>query len=198
MTQARSIQTIRSDHLIAGLTALAITIHIAESALPSPLPGIKPGLANVVTLLVYCRYGWRTAAWVAVLRVLVGSILIGTFLSPTFFLSASGAIASIAMLGLFSLFTPRGSEGQRVPGDDPLATSWRVGPLGLGVASAMAHITGQFWIAYALFVPHPGILTLFPVLLALASILGIVSGILTHTVLTQLNKTTNEQQQDDL
>ncbi len=186
MATTRTITTTRNDHLVAGLTALAITIHIAESALPSPLPGIKPGLANVVTLLVLCRYGWRMAAWVTLLRVLVGSILIGTFLSPTFFLSASGAIASITILGLLSLlFSYRKSK--------PLS-SWAIGPLGLGVASAMAHMTGQFWVAYSLFVPHPGILTLFPILLALASVLGIVSGILTHTVLTRLDNDPIDQQ----
>jgi heptaprenyl diphosphate synthase len=174
MTMARVIQTRRDDHLVAGLAALAITIHIAESALPSPLPGIKPGLANVVTLLVLCRYGWRMAAWVSLLRVLVGSILIGTFLSPTFFLSASGAIVSILVLGCLHVVS------------NTLPT-WAVGPLGLGVAGAMAHMTGQFWVAYTLFIPHQGILTLFPVLLALAAILGTVSGILTRAVLTRLN-----------
>lgn len=182
MAITRSIKTTRSDHLVAGLTALAITIHIAESALPSPLPGVKPGLANVITLLVLCRYGWRMAAWVTLLRVLVGSIITGTFLSPTFFLSASGAIASIMVLGLFAAFFPYESYGRLKP-----FSTWSIGPLGLGIASAMAHMTGQFWVAYSLFVPHPGILTLFPVLLALASVLGVVSGILTHTVLTRLN-----------
>lgn len=172
----RIIQTSHDDHLVAGLAALAITIHIAESALPSPLPGIKPGLANVVTLLVLCRYGWRMAAWVSLLRVLVGSILIGTFLSPTFFLSASGAIASILILGC--LYTISRSHPR-----------WAIGPLGLGVAGAMAHMTGQFWIAYALFIPHPGILVLYPVLLSLAAILGMVSGVLTRAVLARLNST---------
>lgn len=197
MTIARTIQTTRDDHLIAGLTALAITIHIAESALPSPLPGIKPGLANVVTLLVLCRYGWRMAAWVTLLRVLVGSILIGTFLSPTFFLSASGAIASVTVLGLLSVFSSNRKTHHKSPGESQTLSSWAIGPIGLGVAAAMAHITGQFWVAYTLFVPHPGILTLFPVLLALASILGIVSGILTRTVLTRLNSSSNEQQQSN-
>lgn len=183
MTTTRTIKTTRNDHLVAALTALAITIHIAESALPSPLPGIKPGLANVVTLLVLCRYGWRMAAWVTLLRVLVGSILIGTFLSPTFFLSVSGAIASILVLGmLYPLSTYR-----NLPRDQLPRSSWTIGPLGLGLAAAMAHMSGQFWVAYALFVPHQGILTLFPVLLALASVLGIISGLLTRTVLTRLN-----------
>ena len=170
----RRIQTTREDYLIAGFAALAITVHIAESALPSPLPGIKPGLANVVTLMVLCRYGWQMAAWVSLLRVLVGSILIGTFLSPTFFLSAAGALASIAVLGL--LFA-----GSR------LMPRWAVGPLGYGVAASLAHMTGQFWLAYAVFVPHSGLLTLYPLLMTLAAVLGIVSGLLTRAVLARLN-----------
>lgn len=129
------IQATRDDYLIAGFTALAITIHIAESALPSPLPGIKPGLANVVTLLVLCRYGWKMAAWVSLLRVLVGSILIGTFLSPAFFLSAAGALTSVAILGL-------------LVGMSRMLPSWAPGPVGLGLAAALAHMTGQFWLAY--------------------------------------------------
>lgn len=170
----KNIQTTRDDHLIAGFAALAITIHIAESALPSPLPGIKPGLANVVTLMVLCRYGWKMAAWVSLLRVLVGSILIGTFLSPTFFLSAAGALTSISVLGLLFAIS------RAVP-------SWAVGPLGYGVAAALAHMSGQFWAAYFVFVPHSGLLTLYPLLMTLAGVLGIVSGLLTRTVLARLN-----------
>jgi heptaprenyl diphosphate synthase len=173
------IQTTRDDHLIAGFTALAITIHIAESALPSPLPGIKPGLANVVTLLVLCRFGWQMAAWVSLLRVLVGSILIGTFLSPSFFLSASGALASVATLGLLVAIS------RALP-------SWAPGAIGLGLAAALAHMTGQFWVAYFLFVPHSGLLALYPVLMTLAAILGVLSGWLTRTVLARLNSTSSK------
>ena len=103
-----TVPTTRQDHRIAWLTALAITIHIAESALPSPLPGIKPGLANVVTIVALVQYGWGTAAWVALLRVLIGSLLIGTFLSPTFLLSLAGAVASITALRLASWVPGRG------------------------------------------------------------------------------------------
>ena len=174
----RILQTTRDDHLIAGFAALAITIHIAESALPSPLPGIKPGLANVVTLIVLCRYGWKMAAWVSLLRVLVGSVLIGTFLSPTFFLSAAGALTSVAVLGL--LF----AASRALPS---WAFGWTIGPLGYGVAAALAHMSGQFWAAYFVFVPHSGLLTLYPLLMTLAAVLGIVSGLLTRTVLARLN-----------
>ena len=169
-----AIQTTREDHRIAWFTALAITIHIAESALPSPLPGVKPGLANVVTLIVLCRYGWRMAVWVSLLRVLVGSVLIGTFLSPTFFLSAAGALASVAVLGLADALS------RALPG-------WAAGPLGLGVLAALAHMAGQFWTAYILFIPHSALLHLFPLLMSIAAALGIVSGILTRAVLARLD-----------
>lgn len=169
-----AIQTTRDDHLVAWFTALAITIHIAESALPSPLPGVKPGLANVVTLIVLCRYGWRMAVWVSLLRVLVGSVLIGTFLSPTFFLSAAGALASVAILGVADALSRA-------------APRWAVGPVGFGVLAALAHMTGQFWAAYALFIPHAALLNLFPLLMSIAAVLGVVSGILTRTVLTRMH-----------
>ena len=47
------------DRRIARLAALAIGLTLAEAALPSPLPGVKPGLANIVVLLVLLQYGWR-------------------------------------------------------------------------------------------------------------------------------------------
>lgn len=59
------------DYRIARYAAAAIALTVAEAALPSPLPGIKPGLANIIVLVVLARYGWRDAAWVSLLRVVV-------------------------------------------------------------------------------------------------------------------------------
>lgn len=155
-----TVTTTRDDHRIAWLAALAITIHIAESALPSPLPGVKPGLANVITVIALVQYGWATAAWVALLRVVVGSILIGTFLSPTFVLSLAGAVASIVMLRL----------AYALPGRP-------FGPLGYSLLAALAHMAAQFWTAYGLFIRHEALLHLFPVLMTAAVLFGTVSGL---------------------
>ena len=114
------------------------------------------------------------AAWVSLLRVLVGSILIGTFLSPAFFLSAAGALFSVAALGIMVVLSR-------------MLPSWAPGPIGLAVVAALAHMTGQFWLAYGLFVPHSGLLGLYPLLMSLAALLGILSGWLTRTVLSRLN-----------
>ncbi len=163
----------RADYRIAWLAALAITIHIAESALPSPLPGVKPGLANVVTIAVLMLYGWRAAIWVSLLRVIVGSLLIGTFLTPTFVLSLTGALAALAAVGLGQwLFRFRLWGG--------------LGPIGYCLLAAMAHMAGQFFAAYALFIPHPALFALLPVLMTVAVFFGLLSGIIVKSMMARL------------
>jgi heptaprenyl diphosphate synthase len=90
------------DHRIAKLAALAIGLHLIEAVLPSPLPGVKPGIANIVTLYVLYQYGIGTAAWVSLLRVFAGSLLLGQLFSPTFLLSFGGALGSLAILAAFA------------------------------------------------------------------------------------------------
>jgi heptaprenyl diphosphate synthase len=159
------ISTTREDHLVAWLAALAIVIHVLESALPSPVPGVKPGLANVITVLALMLYGWRVAAWVSVLRVIGGSLLTGTFLSPTFLLSLSGALTSLTVL-----FAVHAIVGRRLSA------------LGLCVLAAIAHMLGQFLVAYWLIIPHPALLRLLPVLLTVALLFGVVTGTMANRI----------------
>jgi len=159
------IKTTADDYRIAWLTALAISIHVLESALPSPVPGLKPGLANVITIVVLLQFGWRTAAWVSLLRVICGSLLLGTFLSPTFILSLGGAVCSIAALWLASRLSGEG-----------------FGPIGYSVLAALAHMSGQFLLANLLFIPHSAIWQLFPALLTAALLFGVISGIIARTL----------------
>lgn len=163
------VATTREDHRIAWFAALAIAVHVAESALPSPLPGVKPGLANVITVAVLLTDGWRAAAWVAALRVLVGSLLIGTFLTPTFVLSLCGAAAALGALGAGALLPGRG-----------------LGPVGYCLLAAMAHMAGQFFAAYALFIPHPALFGLLPVLMTAAVGFGLLSGIIVYSMMAHL------------
>lgn len=162
-----NLTTTPEDHRIAWLTALAVGIHLFESALPSPVPGVKPGLANIITVLVLIQFGWTTAAWVAGLRVLVGGLLLGTFLSPTFFLSLSGATGAVLALGL----------SRWLPG---------CGAVGHSVLAALAHMAAQVALAYALFIPHPGLLRLLPVLMTAAVLFGLVNGIIAAMILRRV------------
>lgn len=159
----------QDDHRIAWLTAAAVLIHIFESAIPTFLPGLKPGLANIVVITVLLMYDWRTAAWVSILRVLVGSLLLGTFLSPTFMMSLAGALASVAVLWLASQLPGKGFSA-----------------IGYSLLAAMAHMSGQFVCAYVLFIPHAGLWHLYPVLLTVAVVLGMINGIICHRLVNRL------------
>lgn len=164
----------RDDHLIAGFAALAIAIHIIESAFPSPLPGVKPGLANVVTLIVLFRHGLVPAIWVAGLRVVIGSLLLGTFPGPTFVMAFSGAAAATAVLALVV------GARSRWPVHGP-------GPVGASVAASLAHMSAQIAVAYVWLVPHSALLKLAPILLTASLLFGIASGIIAQVVLTRLS-----------
>lgn len=167
------LEPTREDRLVAGYAALAIVIHVLEAGFPSPVPGVKPGLANVVTLIVLLRHSLRLAIWVALLRVLVGSLLVGSFMAPGFWLSAAGALASLVALVLGSAWS------RAVP---PL----RLGAVGLSVWAALAHMGGQFALAYGLFVPHPGLLRLLPLLMSAALLFGLATGAAASAILRHL------------
>ena len=149
------------DHRIAYLAALAIALMLMEAALPSPLPGVKPGLANIVTLLVLKQYGMRTAMWVAGLRVVAGSILLGSFLTPGFMLSLGGAAASLAVLWLLQHLPER-----------------YFGAVSLSVSAAFAHIGAQLLIVSVWLMPGVNVFYLSPAFAAAAWVFGLSNGLI--------------------
>ena len=163
MTTSRTLKldTTAEDRHIAKMAAVALGLTVLENAIPSPLPGVKPGLANIVTLIVLARFGWRVAAWVSLLRVVAGSLLFGNFLAPGFFLSLSGAICSLAVLAL-SLHLPQ---------------RW-FGPVTDSILAAFAHIAGQMAVVYLWLIPHSGIAYLIPIFATAALVFGTVNGLI--------------------
>ena len=160
----RTLTLTPDDHRIARLTAAAIAIALVESAVPSPLPGVKPGLANIITLLVLLRFDWTTAVWVTLLRVLAVSLLVGQFLAPGFVLSLSGALASLAVLYMAQPLV------RRMP-------FW-FGPVTLSVLAALAHMVTQLLIVRLWLVPTPGIWVLAPIFIGAALLFGTLNGLL--------------------
>ncbi len=148
------------DHRIARYAAAAIALSVAEAAIPLPLPGVKPGLANIIIIIVLARYGWRDAVWVSLLRVVAGSLLLGQFLAPGFFLGLAGALASLAVLGLAMHLPAR----------------W-FGPVSQSLLAAFAHIAGQLALARLWLVPHDGLLYLVPFFALAALLFGLANGL---------------------
>jgi heptaprenyl diphosphate synthase len=160
------IKTTSDDHRIAKLAAFAIGLHLIEAIVPSPLPGVKPGIANIVTLFVLYRFDFATAAWVNLLRVFAGSMLLGQFLSPSFILSLSGALTSLAVLAC-AIKLPKKYFG----------------PVSLSILAAFAHIAGQLLVVRLWLIPHAGVAYLIPIFAAAALLFGVINGLITSTLL---------------
>ncbi|MEA3506501.1 MAG: Gx transporter family protein [Elusimicrobiota bacterium] len=149
---------------LALFIAAASVLQIIEWMVPNPLPGIKLGLANMVTLLALILYGAKFSLGVAVGRTLFSSLIIGAFLSPTFILSFSGALFSA--LTMVVLYRPLG----------------KLSPVGVSICGAVVHNLVQVFIVYYLLVKHPGIIFLLPLLLAAAVITGSLNGYLAKII----------------
>jgi heptaprenyl diphosphate synthase len=148
------------DRRIAGYASAAIALSIAEAAIPSPVPGIKPGLANIIILLVLLRYGWTDAAWVSLLRVAAGALALGQLFTPGFFFSLGGALCSLTVLAL----------SIRLP------ARW-FGPVSHSLLAAFAHIGGQLLIARLWLMPNDGVLYLAPFFALAAIVFGVINGL---------------------
>lgn len=133
---------------LALLVGLGVVLHRLEALLPLPTPWVKLGLANIMSLIALVFLGFRAALEVTLLRVLLGSVLSGTFLSPTFFLSLAGGLASVCIMGLLY------REGRRT-----------FSMVGISVAAAYAHTTAIFICVFFLFIHQSVFFNLLPVFL---------------------------------
>jgi heptaprenyl diphosphate synthase len=164
------MQVYPKDHKIyqiALLVALACILQISESMIPHPIPGLRLGLANMVTLTTLVLLGFRHALEVALIRTILSSLIIGTFMSPGFILSFSAAIASTLIMGLFYWLSG-------------LNARFRFSIIGISIVGAFCHNMVQLFLAYFLLVKHSGIFVFFPWLsigaLATGWVVGIVAG----------------------
>lgn len=142
--------------LIAVLAAVALTIFVAESQIPPilPIPGVKLGLANIVTLVAMVILGRRDAFAVLAVRLVLGSVFTGS-VSAFMFSAAGGIFAYLIMALLVGIF--------------PEKLLWVV-----SVLAALAHNAGQMLVA--IFVTGTPSIMIYILILAAS---GIVTGVFT-------------------
>jgi len=104
----RPIKGTRRLTRLALLTAIALTIFMVEAQIPAvfAIPGIKLGLANIVTVWVMFTYGPGDAALVLSARVFLGAVFSGHM--STLLYSAGGGLLSWCALWLLSRVLTRG------------------------------------------------------------------------------------------
>nr|WP_304955989.1 Gx transporter family protein [uncultured Acetatifactor sp.] len=92
--------SVRKTTLLALFTTLSLAIFAAESAIPPlvPIPGIKLGLANIVTLILLRQFSARDALVVLVSRILLSAFLFGQALSLLY--SLTGGLCSLCVMAV--------------------------------------------------------------------------------------------------
>ena len=144
--------------LMAMLTAASLIVFVIESQIPSPLPGvpgIKLGLANIITLVAMLLLGRREAGLILLVRIIMGSVFAGG-VSAFLFSLAGGTLAYAAMCLTVKLF--------------PEKMLFVVSVFG-----AIAHNIGQLVVAVWL-TGTPSVLVYGLILLASAIVTGIFTG----------------------
>jgi len=163
---------LQDKYRIALLSAYALGLHGFESLLPTPIPWLRIGLANIITLVTLLLYGLRPAIMVTLIRVILGSLFTGTFLGPAFILSLGAGIASTLAMGFALSIAPRIFSA-----------------IGLSIIGAFFHNTAQLSLAYFLFIQNiEAIFFITPLIIFLGTLTGTVNGIISDLLIKNLKK----------
>ena len=142
----------------AVLTALALAISVCEGLVPLsvliPLPGLRLGLANLVTVYALCRLSGREALGILVSRCLLGAVVGGNLTALAF--SLTGGLLALGTMWVLL----------HVPG---------LSLFGVCIAGAAAHNTGQILAAMGV-LASPAIAVFLAPLLVASLFTGAVTG----------------------
>ncbi len=154
------------------LIALAFVFSYIESLIPISIgiPGVKLGLANLVSVITLYTLGWKAAAAVSLVRVILTGFTFGN-LSMMMYSLAGASLSLLVMilcrrLDLFDM-------------------------TGVSIAGGVAHNIGQIAVA-ALVLESSALFYYLPVLLisgtAAGAVIGLLGGLIVRRVRTAWNK----------
>lgn len=151
----------------ALLTAIALTIFMIEAQIPAPIPipGIKLGLANIITVFAMFAYTPRDALFILSIRIFLGSIFSGQI--STLLYSAAGGLLCFGVLLLI----------RKILTDKQL---WVASVIG-----AVFHNIGQILVA-VLVTGTPGIMVYLPILMISGIAAGLFTGLCTQFLYQKL------------
>ena len=160
---------VRKLTTMAMLTAISMIVFLIEAQIPLPfaVPGVKLGIANVITLYAIWTLGRREALAILLIRVFLGNIIAGNVMAMAYSL-AGGLLCWVIM----SLLKPIMKRSQ----------IWLMSILG-----ALGHNAGQLTMAILI----SGTTTMIwyaPVLIVAAVVTGAFTGYLTQILLSHMDK----------
>ena len=139
------------------LTAIALTIFMVEAQIPAPvpLPGVKLGLANIVTVFAVFALSPKEGIAVLAARIFLGAVFAGNF-STIFYSAAGGGCAISVTTVLRKILKPN--------------QLWVAGCFG-----AIAHSVGQVAMAAAL-LGTLSVAVYLPVMILISIVTGLFTG----------------------
>ena len=142
---------------MALLTAIALTIFMVEAQIPAlvPIPGVKLGLSNIITVFAVFAMGPKEAAAILFVRIFLGAVFAGNF-STILYSAAGGALAIGVTILLKIILTNK--------------QLWVAGVLG-----AIAHSIGQMTMAIAI-TQTMGLAAYLPVMILCSIVTGLFTG----------------------
>jgi heptaprenyl diphosphate synthase len=154
---------------MALLTAIALAIHVAEAQIPPfvAIPGVKLGLANIITIYAAFSIGGGAAAMILIARILLGSMFGGGAVS--FLYSFAGGMLCL----LVTLLLRRVLSREQI---------WVAGVIG-----AIAHNIGQILVA-VIVTGTPSIVSYLPILLISGVLTGLFTGFAAQAVVNRIHR----------
>ena len=154
---------------LALLSTVALIIFVIELRIPNPfpIPGVKLGLANIVTVYAVFRYRPSETALIVTVRLLLGAIFSGNLSALLY--SAAGAISCLCGMLLLRRILP---EKQ----------IWLCSVIG-----AMLHNIGQITAA-VIIMQSFGVVVYLPILLVTGSLAGVFTGLCAQLLLNRIKR----------
>ena len=157
--------------LCAVLTAMALALSYLENFFPLslaiPVPGIKLGLANIVTVFALYALGPTHAMMILVARCFLGAVFAGNMNALIF--SALGGVTAMLMMILLSRFG-------------------KLSVYGVSIGGAAAHNCGQV-AAAILTLGNSAPLYYLPILLGVSLFTGTLTGVIAASLFRALEHT---------
>ncbi len=151
------------------LTALSMVLSYIELLLPpiwSAVPGIKMGLANIISVILLYGFSFKDAAAVSVIRVSLVSLLFGN--AMVFIYSIAGALLSLGVMAV-------------------LKKSDKLSMVGVSIAGAVSHNLGQ--IIVAIIILQTKEIGYYMIILSFTgTVAGIIVGLISSVVLRYFKK----------
>lgn len=167
MSEGKKISTKKLAEM-SMLTAVALIIFIIEARIPNlaPVPGMKLGLANIITVYAVYRFRASETALIVLARIILGSVFAGNVSAMMY--SLSGAVVCLAGMLLIKRIIP-------------------VKYLYLSsIAGAVFHNTGQIIAAIAI-MRTTAVIAYYPFLLVSGCIAGLFTGICAQLLLKKIS-----------